>query len=152
MGLPRASGQPFPMSRGFTLLELSVVLSFVGVLAMVGGGVGRGLMDLLECRAAREELAGLVHRARAEARLEGEARVRFTQGRGGELILREDSVAARAELARRGVHLSVGGTRTEATLVFGPLGVGRAASTTLHLERGRARVPLVISSHGRIRR
>jgi len=152
MGTPRSTGHLPYMTRGFTLLELSVVLSFMGVLAMMGGGAGRGLVDLLECRAAREEMAGLVHRARGEARIHGEARVRFTEDAGGILLLAGDSVAHRADLQGRGIRLRVGGSRSEATLVFGPLGIGRAASTTLYLERGRARVPLVLSSHGRVRR
>jgi prepilin-type N-terminal cleavage/methylation domain-containing protein len=140
------------MDRGFTLLEVSVVLSFVGVLAMMGAGAGRGLVDQFECRAAREEVAALIHRARAEARLHGEARVRFSEGEGGVLLLPGDSVILRV-ISRTGAAASASpGSRTEATLVFGPLGVGRAASTTLYLERGRARLPLVLSSHGRVRR
>lgn len=152
MGVPRSTGQLGHMTRGFTLLELSVILSFVGVLAMMGGGVGRGLWDVLECRAAREEVAGLVHRARAEARIHGQARIRLSESAGGTLILAQDSVVHRVDLQGRGVQLRIGGSRDEATLVFGPLGIGRAASTTLYLERGRARVPLVLSSYGRVRR
>lgn len=140
------------MSHGFTLLELSLIVSFIGLMAMVGGGVGRGLVDRLECNAAREELAGLVHRARAEARVRGEARVRFREGAGGELLLAGDSVAAAVDPSRRGIRLEIEGPRSEATVVFGPLGVGQVASTTLNLERGRARTPLVLSSHGRVRR
>jgi prepilin-type N-terminal cleavage/methylation domain-containing protein len=140
------------MDRGFTLLEVSVVLSFVGVLAMMGAGAGRGLVDQFECRAAREEVAALIHRARGEARLHGEARVQLSQGEGGVLLLPGDSVALRVLLPDRGCRLRIAGDRTEATLVFGPMGVGRAASTTLYLERGRARLPLVLSSHGRVRR
>jgi len=138
--------------RGFTLLELLVGLAFLGVLSLLGWGSARGLVDLFECRAAREELAGLIHRARMEARLRGEGRVQIREGGAAVLLGPSGHPLERVDPGARGVQLSIGGVRSEVTLVFGPLGLGRAASTTLQLERGRVRVPLVLSSYGRVRR
>jgi prepilin-type N-terminal cleavage/methylation domain-containing protein len=153
MGLPPWRGRFQGMNRrGFTLMELLVGVAFLGTLSLLGWGAARGLVDSLECRAAREELAGLIHRARMEARLRGEGRVHLRDG-GAAVLLGEGGVPLdRVDPRSRGVRLTVGGVRSEVTLVFGPLGLGRATSATFQLERGRTRVPLVLSSYGRVRR
>lgn len=140
------------MKRGHTLLELAVVLSLLGLVAAVSIGSVRRQADELAARAAREELAGLVQRARVEARLHGEARLFIRSGGSAELRVPPDSLLVAMDPGTRGVRFRVHGNRDEAELRFGPLGIGRAASLTVSAERGSASSTLVVSSYGRIRR
>jgi prepilin-type N-terminal cleavage/methylation domain-containing protein len=140
------------MKRGHTLLELTIVLSLLGLIAAVAVGSARRQADELAARAAREELAGLIQRARVEARLPGEARVALRNGGPAALRVPPDSVIAVVDPGEEGVRFRIHGSRDAAELRFGPLGIGRAASLTVSLERGSASSTLVVSSHGRIRR
>jgi len=112
----------------------------------------RAQLDALAVRAAREEVVAFFHRARMEARLEGEGRVLIIEGQGLLLLDEDGDEAERVSLADRGVDLRIRGDRTEAEIRFGPLGLAGFASATLELERGRMSTELVISGHGRVRR
>lgn len=138
--------------RGHTLLELVVVLSLLGLVAAVAVGVGRAQADALAVQVAREEVAGLLREARGAARAHGGARVIWEAGGPVTLRVAEDSVLRRYHPGVHGVEVRSGGARDGGELVYGPLGLGRAASLTLEFRRGRAARSLVVSSYGRVRR
>jgi prepilin-type N-terminal cleavage/methylation domain-containing protein len=140
------------MRNGHTLLELSVVLSILGLLSGLGVGAWGAQRDRLAVLAIREEAAALLREAPALARVHGGARVQITSPGLMELRTRGDSVLAQLATPSKGVRLEPRGPRTSAELVYGPLGLGRAASLTLDFHRGRVTRSLVISSYGRVRR
>ena len=140
------------MRRGFSLLELILVL------LLVGAGAGAVLpgyrrhLDSLAVRGAREAAAALFSRARSEAPIHGGASVYIEEpgvmrvSSGGELIDEIDT----ARLFR--VRLVIRGTPTSAEIRYDGLGIGRVASRTLLFQRGAAEASLVISSYGRVSR
>jgi prepilin-type N-terminal cleavage/methylation domain-containing protein len=140
------------MNQGHTLLELAIVVSLLGLLALVGVGSARAQVDTLAVQVAREEVAGLLREARSAARVHGGARVVLESGMAAELRVRGDSLLGRYDPAVHGVHMAPRGSRTRVELVYGPSGLGRASSLTVDFERGRVRRPLVISAYGRVRR
>lgn len=140
------------MRRGHTLLELTLVLLILSLLGSAGIGLSRSGVDRLAVGEARERTAELVHRARSEARLRGGARLRVLDDGTLQVEATDGEVLARTNPGAEGVEVRIGGGRDEAVVVYGPMGIGRAASLTLHFERGRARASLVISSYGRLRR
>jgi prepilin-type N-terminal cleavage/methylation domain-containing protein len=139
--------------RGFTLLETAAALVVLGVATALALPPLVAHVDRLACVGAREELAGLVERARAEAGRAGAAA----------LILDADSAVAWIEVAgvpsrrtdlrlRYGVSTSLSSNRSTARMAFDRMGVGRFANGTVHLSRGRSVAALVVSSYGRVRR
>jgi len=138
---------------GFTLIELVVVLS---LLTLAVAGVFPALMgrlDRLAVMAAREEVVGLFHRARAVAVDKG----------GSTILLTSQPSTIRLESGKevhsfvsfdngRKVRLSLSRNRSEVELSFDPLGLGRVASQTLIFSRGSSTARLVISSYGRLER
>lgn len=153
------------MNRGHTLFEILTVLVILGIAGTALLERARAQADRLAVRAAREEAVALFHRARMEARLRGEARVRIVEGEGVGLVVASGDgsaeppesgagweSAARVDPRERGVDLTISGDRTEVEIRFDARGLARFASATLELERGRARTELVVSAHGRVRR
>ena len=55
------------MRRGFTLFELTGVLALLALAASLSFPVGRSVRERLSVTGAREELVGLITRARADA-------------------------------------------------------------------------------------
>lgn len=148
--MPRSSSSPHG-SPGFTLLELAAVLLLLGF--SLGGllPAARRQLDRIAVLGAREEVAGLFHRARAEAVAFGGATIHLDSGNasakllaGGEVV---DQVALMDEYR---VTLLLSRGRSEAELSFDPLGLGRVASQTLRFHRGKAEAGLVVSSLGRV--
>ncbi|MGD2120601.1 MAG: type II secretion system protein [Gemmatimonadota bacterium] len=142
-----------PPSRhrvGFTLLELCLVLSFVGVAWSVLLPAARRQRDRMAVLGAREELLALLHRTRAEAVTRGGAELTLsTQPARASVVAWGDTVA-RAELGKiHGVTLELSRGRVETSLAYGPLGLGRVASQTVTLRRGKTEALLVVSSLGR---
>jgi len=136
---------------GFTLLELVVVLTLLG-LSMAGLlPAAKRQLDRLAVLGAREEVAGLLHRTRGEAVARGEAELVLTSVPPRvELIAKTDTLARTKLGESYGVSLGLSRDRSEARLRFGPLGLGLVASQTLRFRRGDAEALLVISSFGRV--
>lgn len=137
---------------GLTLPELALCLLLLGAAAQTLIGPIRHQADLLVARGAREEFVALVRRARMEARARGEVTIELREGADPILVVGDRPTPRRVSLAHRNVRLEIVGSRTAVRLNFGPLGVARFASASLVFRRRTARVPLVVSSYGRVRR
>ena len=140
-------------ANGFTLIELVVVLS---LLTLAVAGVFPSLikrLDHLAVVAAREEVVGLFHRARAVAVAKGGATVLLTSEPSTIGLQAGEKVHSFISLENdQAVRLSLSGNRSEAELTFDPLGLGRVASQTLTFSRGSSTTRLVVSSYGRLER
>jgi len=140
-----------PWSCGFTILELAAVLVLLSlsVGSLLPGA--RRQLDRASVLEAREELAGLFHRARFEAVAFGGATLHLkADSASGTLIAGGEVLDRTVLLEEYGVSLTISAGRPEAELTFDSLGLGRVASQTLRLRKGDAEVALVVSSFGRI--
>ena len=141
------------MRRGFTLFELTGVLTLLALAATLSFPVGRRVRERLLVTGAREELVGLITRARAEALRRGGASL---------IVVRnppEIRIEARGELLHRvgmgatwRTELVLSGGRPSVELRFDASGLGRMAASSVTLTRGSAVARLIISAYGRIRR
>ena len=66
------------------------------------------------------------------------------------IVAGEDTLVRSDLQTAYGVMLSLSGDRNGADLIFGPLGLGRVASQTIRLRKGRAEAKLIVSSFGRV--
>ena len=141
------------MRHGFTLLELTGVLTLLALAASLSFPVSRSVRERLSVIIAREELVGLITRARAEALRRG----------GSSLIVArnpaEVRIEARGELLHRvdvgatwRTELVLSGGRPTVELRFDASGLGRMAASSVTFTRGSAVARLIISAYGRIRR
>jgi type II secretory pathway pseudopilin PulG len=144
-----------PSAPAFTILEILALLAVLGSTLAVSLPAARHQLDRTAVLAAREEVAGLFHRARAEAVARGGASLLLSAdppvvelAGGQELLARcrlEDQYGAR-------LTMTLSGGRMEAALRFDALGLGRVASQTIRFSRGEAEAVLVVSSYGRLAR
>ncbi len=141
------------MRYGFTILELTGVLTLLALAATLSFPVGQGVRERLSVVGAREELVGLITRARGEALRRGGSRLIILGSpaevrieAGGELLHRVDLGATwRTELV-------LSGGRQAVELRFDASGLGRMAARSVTFTRGSAVARLIISAYGRIRR
>ena len=141
------------MRHGFTILELAGVLALLAVAAVLSLPTGWSVRERLSVVGAREELVGLITRARGEALRHGGASLIVIRNpaevrveAGGEILHRVDLGATwRTELV-------LSGGRPSFELRFDALGLGRMAARSITLTRGSAVARLIISAYGRIRR
>jgi prepilin-type N-terminal cleavage/methylation domain-containing protein len=140
-------------SSGFTLVELLIVLALAAIVLGAAWPLGRRSLDRLHVVTAREELFGLVYRARGIATRTGSAMVTvdvdtgravLVDGRGREMT--------RVELGSRRVAVATTGSASTVALRWNGLGWGVLSSRTLVLRRGEAEARLVVSSRGRASR
>jgi Tfp pilus assembly protein FimT len=141
------------MRHGFTLLELTGVLTLLALTASLSFPVSRSVRERLSVIGAREELVGLITRARGEALRRGGASLIVVQ------YPAEVRIEARGELLHRvdvgatwRTELVLSGGRPTLELRFGASGLGRMAAGSVTLTRGSAVARLIISAYGRIRR
>jgi prepilin-type N-terminal cleavage/methylation domain-containing protein len=85
-----SSRPPVPKTRGFTLLELLVTITLIGILLVLAAPSIAGLMRDRRTNQAAHEAAILYRRARAMAMGRGSAMlIRYTQATRGRLEVRE---------------------------------------------------------------
>ena len=138
---------------GFTLLELVTVVTLLGLALAQLVPAARRQLDRMAVLGAREEVAGLFHQARMEAVARGGASLILTSLPPRVELRQGDELLASGDLGGEyGITLTLSGGRTEATLLFDALGLGRVASQTLRFFRGEAEALLVVSSLGRVTR
>jgi prepilin-type N-terminal cleavage/methylation domain-containing protein len=139
--------------RGFSLLEMLAALTILSVIAASSFPVLRGAIDRFAVLGAREEVAGLFHRARMEAITHGGSRVRARRSPPVLELLLGPEVVEQVDLERSyRTTLTLSRDRPESTLRYDALGLGRVASQTLLFSRGSAEARLTVSAYGRIRR
>ena len=130
-----------------------MVLALLGLAISSLFSAAKRQTDRMAVWAAREELAGLLHRARMEAISRGGTEVVLTSSPPrGELLAGQDTLARTPIGKEYGVALGLSRDRAEARLRFGPLGLGLVASQTVGITRGEAEAFLVVSSLGRVTR
>lgn len=142
------------MDRGLTFVELLLflVLLSLGVASFLPAL--RHQRDRLAVAGAREAVAGVIARGRAEARARGGAAVVLRAAPPGARVEGKHGEVAvlGSDLVSFGVELDLGGEAGEVRLYYDALGVGRVASRTVLFRRGRAEAALVVASYGRVRR
>jgi prepilin-type N-terminal cleavage/methylation domain-containing protein len=140
------------MRRGFTLIEMAIVLVVVGVMTALAAPRIAGYVDQLAVKRAEAETAAFYNRVRIAAVYRA-ARVRI--GFSGDSLVAvaegaSDSIVGNIRGPTRfGVTLTA--SRPEIRLYPNGLGLG-AANTKLVFRRGGAADSLTISRLGRIRR
>ena len=141
------------MRTGFSLLEL------IGALALLAVAVSLALPPLhdfgerLSVVGAREEVAGLLTRARAEAIQRGGSRVVISRDPPLALLMADTLVRERIDLwARYRAELFISGGRSRVELNFDSSGLGRMTARSFTFRRRGAVSRLVISAYGRMRR
>lgn len=147
-----SNSHSFPLERtGFTLPELAMVVLLMNLALAALVPAARSQMDRMATLGAREELAGLLQRARFEAVSYGGAVVRFDADSCTVDLEAGGEVSIRAALqGEYGVEMTLSGDRSESEVFFDQMGLGRVASQTVLLTRGRAEAGIVISSYGRV--
>ncbi len=142
-----------PRHHGFTILELLTVLALLGAGLAVSLPAARGQRDRTAVLGAREDVASLIQRARAEAIARGGATVRLTADPPVAELMSEEEVLARSVLGLEygaDLVMELSRDRAEAELTFDALGIGRISSQTIQFRRGHAEAALVVSSFGRV--
>lgn len=140
---------------GFTLLEIVTVLTLMGAAVAVSLPAAKRQMDRTAVLGAREEVAGLIHRARASAVALGGASLRLTSDPPAAELVAGGAVVDRSHLAGEyggSMTMTLSRDRGEVELRFDALGIGRIASQTIRFARGSAAAVLVVSSYGRLGR
>ena len=141
------------MRRGFTLFELTGVLALLALAASLSFPVSRTVRDRLAVTGAREELVGLITRARGEALRRGGSSLILVRDPAEVRIEASGEVLQRVDIAATWrTELVLSGGRATVELRFDASGVGRMAATSITLTRGSAVARLIISAYGRIRR
>lgn len=135
----------------FTLLELLLVVTIIGLLTGVAIPKAGYLLDSIAVRGAAADVESMLELARHTALTRGErisvdidsAPARLTMRAGPDTIHRRD------EKSIHGVHF----TATRSPVVYTPLGMGFGVSNlTVLVTRGTAAETVVVSRLGRVRR
>ena len=137
--------------RGYSLLELTVVLVLLGLGVSLLLPAARRAADRFAVVGAREDLAGRLATARSLAMSSGGAALVIDEPGSSVWIQVGEHVRDSAGL-RGAVVVELPGARTRAVLRFDGLGIGRVASQTVRFTRGRATASLVVSAYGAVSR
>ncbi len=138
------------MRFGFTLVDLLVAITVLGVIVALAIPTTRGLQDRLAVQRARSEVEGLYRTARLAAVLHGRSvTLRFSPD-STVARFRSDGQLVRARPGPATWRVSFSVSRDRITL--GPLGLGvGAANTSLVFTKGSATDSIHISRLGRLR-
>ena len=141
------------MRAGFSLLELIGVLVLLAVAVSLASPPLHDLRDRLSTVGAREEVVGLLTRARGEALRRGGSLVVVSRDPPEVLLIADTLVQERIDLwARYRTELFISGGSSRVELYFDSSGLGRMTARSFTFRRGSAVSRLVISAYGRMRR
>ena len=135
---------------GFTIIETTVTLSVIAILAAIVLPKASGFIDAIEVRGAVTEAEALFSTARHVAIARGaQATLEINAGRGSmSLRVGRDTLQLRELEQAHGVLLRT----TRASIVYSPTGVGfGAANLTLTINRNLAADTIFVSRLGRVR-
>lgn len=138
-------------SRGFTLLELLIVVTIIGLLTGVAVPRTRRLLDGIAARGAAVDATNMLELARHVAMARGERVSVDIDSAPARLTMRAgtDTIRVRNENAVHGVRFAV----TRSPIVYSQLGMGFGVSNlTLVVTRGQAAETVTVSRLGRVRR
>lgn len=138
--------------RGYTLIELALVLAVIGVAAGVVVGPAGHVRDVLAVRSARAELSGLTAIARSTAILTGGAAlvVDIPDGSASIQTLSGERVGdVRDIAARHGVSLEASSSLVR--IRYDALGIGRMANAVIRIRAGNVTGTITVSTYGRVR-
>jgi prepilin-type N-terminal cleavage/methylation domain-containing protein len=148
---PRSSrNNPLMPNRGFTIIEMVIVITIAGLLSAITISRAGGFIDRIEVRGATMEVESMFSRARHIAIARATPTILDIEPTTNSLSLRGSSevLSSRNLYAAHGVRL--GTNRTSIT--YSPIGVGYgAANFTMILSRGRAADTIYVSRLGRVR-
>jgi Tfp pilus assembly protein FimT len=140
-----------PPRVGTTLLEVALVCAVVGVVTAIAAPAVRGVVDGVQLRAARDELAAACAAARQLAILRGQTVTLTVDEPDGRVVVATatDTVVRRDLAADYGVAV----TATRTAVTFAPTGLGVGLSNlSVALARGRHADTVFVSRLGRVRR
>lgn len=140
----------FQMRRGFTIVEMTLVVAIASVLCAIALPRAWSFVDRIEVRGAVSEIESLFSLARhaaiargSQVSLDIDAVKRSIAIRAG-----AETIRAREVGAAHGVSLSTNRT----SITYSPIGVGYgAANFSLIVSRNRAADTIVVSRLGRVR-
>lgn len=154
--VPEGTARSSRSRKGASLVELITATSILSVLFAIAVPAMHRMRDEYAVRAARDAFASAIARTRAAAVAAGGARLVVAVSEGRLLIetAAGDTVGQPLELTRDfDVAVSAGANAgPEVQLRFDGLGIGRVASRTFTLVRGRARARVTVSAYGRVQR
>jgi type II secretory pathway pseudopilin PulG len=141
------------MRNGTTLLELTTVLTLLGVLMSLAVPRLTSYRDRAIVLGAREGVIGLVTTARRLAVERGGATLHLrTDPARAFVVSGNDTVFGPPFGSPEHPALALGSGRSAIELPFDGLGLGRFTSATIRLTRGDAAAAIVVSAYGRARR
>ena len=136
--------------RGYSVLELTLVLTIIGLMTLIAVRPIRSTLDHIATRDAAQSAAAFVARARDESiALHTNVAVQIDTTAATLSLRTRDRQVARLQLgAIHGVTLST----SRDSITFDPRGLGfGAANLTLVAKRGRMADTIVVSRLGRVR-
>lgn len=147
-----------PTRSGFTLVELMIVVSLMGIMTMFAYPKLRGSTSSLAVRSARQQAAEMLIIARAAAVQNG-SDARFIRS-GNVLRVIVDSsgtfvtLSARDLYTQHGVTVAVAGTTPHDTVRFDARGqaIGLTSAETIRFTNAAAKDSLCVSKLGKVAR
>lgn len=138
------------MRKGTTIIEMTLILAIMSVLAAIALPRASGFIDRIEVRGSVTELKALFSLARHIAIARGSQSTLVIDAAGATVTLRVGSeiVQSRSIGAAHGVAIQ----SNRGSITYSPIGVGYgAANFTLIVARNAAADTLIISRLGRVR-
>ena len=142
---------PRRRGEGFSLPELVLVMTILGL--VLGGALPAAthLRDRLAVVGARESVVGIFHRARIEAVAFGGASIVLRVSPPGAELWAAGALRSSVPLGGDlDVEMTLSSGRERVEILFDALGLGRVASQTIRFMRNGSRSGLVVSSLGRV--
>jgi prepilin-type N-terminal cleavage/methylation domain-containing protein len=138
-------------NRGFTIIEVVIVMTIAGLLSAITISRAGGFIDRIEVHGASMEAESMFSRARHIAIAHAAPTILDIDPVTSTLSIRGQAEVLSTRDLRAAHGVNVDTNRTSIT--YSPIGVGYgAANFTMVLSRGRAADTLYISRLGRVRR